>query len=104
MRVEIAFSGQCSVHGGDGRKGLAVFLYLAEGVQAYNKRQKKEMASRDAAKVCSDAHRREIFTDGQERSEEVEQVPEARLHKYRRDEKFDSLILGAKGGMYTYGI
>ena len=62
------------------------------------------MASRDAAKVCSDAHRREIFTDGQERSEEVEQVPEARLHKYRRDEKFDSLILGAKGGMYTYGI
>ena len=45
------------------------------------------MEIRNVTKVCSSTDRRERRTDGQERSNEIEQDLEARLHKYGRGEK-----------------
>ena len=85
-----------SVHmvGMGGRAALFI-LEVAEGVLARYKRWKESVAGREIANVCSATGIREGCTDGQEISKEVEQGSEARLHKYRRGEKFDALLLGA---------
>ena len=64
----------------------------------------KAAASKDVVKVFSSAYIREGRRDVREKSKEVEEGLEARLHKYGRGEKFDALLLGANGGRYIYSV
>ena len=41
-RVDIAFSGQCSAHGGDGRKGIAVSFECGRGISGVQLDMKKQ--------------------------------------------------------------